>query len=371
MNPGAVPSNPFVAGGMLDNPQLFVGRKDELQAIASRMSGAQPTSVNVVGEKRIGKSSLLYHFFQTWEQRVQDPSRYVVIYLSLQNAQCQREEDFYLAVAQELLRRPAVRAIPSLTTALQLKPLNRLAFSAAIALFKNQNQNQNQNQKLLPVLCLDDFKTLFENKSEFDDGFYNNLRSLMDSSSLMLVVASQKELDFYARRHQLTSSFFNLGHVVKLRELSEEEVTELVRLPSGTVPHAQAALSMDEQKLTRQLGGCHPFLLQFAGWLVCEARQQGKNENWVKTRFQEQSRRLPRPGLGSRRWWHSLRWLVWNFPIRIGSVVKSIGVSIDNISAWIIGVVVVFAFILVVFSLVNHSDAWQWIKNLVDKVLGE
>ncbi|NJM73930.1 MAG: ATP-binding protein [Scytonema sp. RU_4_4] len=367
MNPGVVPSNPFVAGGMLDNPQLFVGRKEELHAIASRMSGAQPTSVNVVGEKRIGKSSLLYHFFQTWEQRVQDPSRYVVIYLSLQSVQCQREEDFYLAVAQELLSRPAVRAIPSLTTALQLKSFDGLAFSAAIALFKNQNQNQ----KLLPVLCLDDFKTLFQNKSEFDDGFYDNLRSLMDSSSLMLVVASQKELDFYARRHQLTSTFFNLGHVLKLRELSEEEVTELVRLPSSTVPYAQPALSMDEQKLTRQLGGRHPFLLQLAGMLVCQARQQGKDENWVKTRFKEQSRRLPRAGLGSRRWWRSLRWLVWNFPIRIGSVVKSIGVSMDNITAWIIGVVVVFAFILVVFGLVTHSEAWQWIKNLVDKVLGE
>ncbi|MBW4635513.1 MAG: AAA-like domain-containing protein [Iphinoe sp. HA4291-MV1] len=366
MNPGVVPSNPFVAGGRLDNPQLFVGRQDELHAIASRMSGAQPTSVNVVGEKRIGKSSLLYHFFQTWEQRVQDPSRYVVIYLSLQGVQCQREEDFYLAVAQELLSRPAVRAIPSLMTALQLNPLNRLAFSAAIALFKNQNQNQ----KLLPVLCLDDFKTLFQNKSEFDDGFYNNLRSLMDSSSLMLVIASQKELDFYARRHQLTSSFFNLGHVLKLRELSEEDVTQLVLLPSSTIPHAQSALGMHEQKLTRQLGGRHPFLLQLAGMLACEARQQGKDDDWVKTRFKQESRRLPRPGLGSRSWWRSLRWLVWNLPIRIGSVVKSIGVSIDNISAWIIGVVVVFAFILVVFGFVTHSDAWQLIQKLVNKVLG-
>lgn len=68
-----------MAGPMLEDPRLFVGRNNELHAIASRMSGVQPTSINVVGEKRIGKSSLLYHFFQTWEQRVQDPNRYVVI----------------------------------------------------------------------------------------------------------------------------------------------------------------------------------------------------------------------------------------------------------------------------------------------------
>jgi hypothetical protein len=59
------------------------------------MSGVQPTSVNVVGDKRIGKSSLLYHFSQTWEQRVLEPSRYVVIYLSLQDADCHIEEEFY------------------------------------------------------------------------------------------------------------------------------------------------------------------------------------------------------------------------------------------------------------------------------------
>ena len=49
---------------------------DELRAIVSRMEGALPVSVNVVGERRIGKSSLLYHLFQTGEQRVRDPARY-------------------------------------------------------------------------------------------------------------------------------------------------------------------------------------------------------------------------------------------------------------------------------------------------------
>ncbi|WP_414584951.1 hypothetical protein [Scytonema sp. PCC 10023] len=103
MTSGSLPSNPFVAAGMIEDSTLFVGRKDELRAIASRMSGVQPTSINVVGDKRIGKSSLLYHFFLTWQQRVNDPSRYVVIYLSLQDGKCQTEISFYKAVAEELV----------------------------------------------------------------------------------------------------------------------------------------------------------------------------------------------------------------------------------------------------------------------------
>ncbi|BAY48446.1 hypothetical protein SAMD00079811_60700 [Scytonema sp. HK-05] len=108
MTSGSLPSNPFVAAGMIEDSKLFVGRKHELRAIASRMSGVQPTSINLVGEKRIGKSSLLYHFFLTWEQRVSDPNRYVVIYLSLQNVQCHREENFYQAIARQLLHFPRV-----------------------------------------------------------------------------------------------------------------------------------------------------------------------------------------------------------------------------------------------------------------------
>lgn len=68
----SLPACPFIAGSMITNPRLFVGRKDELHSITTLMTGAQPTSINLIGQRRIGKSSLLYHFFQTWEQRVQD-----------------------------------------------------------------------------------------------------------------------------------------------------------------------------------------------------------------------------------------------------------------------------------------------------------
>ena len=34
MTSGGLPDNPFVAAGMIEDPRLFVGRKDELYAIA-------------------------------------------------------------------------------------------------------------------------------------------------------------------------------------------------------------------------------------------------------------------------------------------------------------------------------------------------
>ncbi|ARV63352.1 AAA family ATPase [Nostocales cyanobacterium HT-58-2] len=354
MTSGSLPSNPFVAAGMIEDPRLFVGRKDELQAIASRMSGVQPTSVNVVGDKRIGKSSLLYHFFQTWEQRVADSSRYVVIYLSLQNVQCHRETDFYQAIAQKLLSFPRVATNPALSDSLRVTPLNRLAFSAAMGEWKTQG--------VLPVLCLDDFKMLFDNKSEFDDGFYNNLRSLMDNNMLMLVVGTTKELDFYRKQHQLTSSFFNLGHVLKLGELKEEEAKDLARLPASTVNTASAALSMDEQHLTRQLGGRHPFLLQIAGGLVCEARQQGHDENWVKSRFEEQKRRLPKSRNASLKLSNLWRWVHKIFS-SIGAFGLWLAEFWNNAKTVVLGIVMV---VLVIYCLQNPDKVQEFLAYLLN-----
>lgn len=55
MNSKSPQKFPFVAGSAINDPRFFVGRQDELKFIKDRMTGAQPTSVNVVGRHKIGK----------------------------------------------------------------------------------------------------------------------------------------------------------------------------------------------------------------------------------------------------------------------------------------------------------------------------
>ncbi|MEC4814612.1 MAG: ATP-binding protein [Scytonema sp. PMC 1069.18] len=347
-------TNPFVAAGMIQDSKLFVGRQGEINAIVSRMEGAQPTSINVVGEKRIGKSSLLYHFFRTWEQRVRDASLYVVVYLSLQSVHCQRENDFYEAVAKELLSRSTVKTKQTVCDLLQRRPIERRVFSEAIKECKHQG--------ILPVLCLDDFKELFERKSEFNDDFYDNLRSLMDNSSLMLVIATTNGLDFYAKKHQLTSSFFNLGHLLRLGELTEDEARDLVRLPASTVSGADVALGMDEQKLTRELGGNHPFLLQLAGSLVWEARQQGKDKNWMKTRFAEESKRVP----GNQRRWLRRGRFIRDMVSGIGAFSQWLAQAWNDAKDLILGIVILVIIILAIFGVLNPEKVKEFLGYLLN-----
>ncbi|MGB0561191.1 MAG: hypothetical protein ACPGVO_05240 [Spirulinaceae cyanobacterium] len=65
----------------------------------------QPSSVNLVGGRRIGKSSVLAQFCRTAEQlitqRGRDAGRYVVVHLSLKAEQCRSRLGFYRAIARQ------------------------------------------------------------------------------------------------------------------------------------------------------------------------------------------------------------------------------------------------------------------------------
>ena len=209
---------PFSAPSMLKKPDCFVGRKDELKFIQSQMTGPQPTSVNIVGPHKIGKSSLLWRFYQKCRNHRQyASSRYAVIYLSFQDGECQTENTFYQAVAEELRKTPVIQAKRSLVTAFSASNWKGSTFSQAVKLC--------EAEKILPVLCIDKFEALFQEsyRKNFKEGFYDNLHSLINNSALMLVLASLETLDFYRTKYKLTSSFFNVGSVLLLEKFSEAE----------------------------------------------------------------------------------------------------------------------------------------------------
>lgn len=275
--------SPFIAGPMITDPRFFVGRKEELRTLAGRMSGAQPVSVNVIGERRMGKSSLLYHFFRTWEQRVDNPKRFVVVYLDLQAKTPSDEAAFYQALGRALAQQPAIQRVESLRRNLLAPPRTYQDFTALL--------EQCSDQVLLPVFCLDEFEVLLKNGEQFTDSFFDQLRGCMNVSHLMFILSSRRPLDVYAKKQNLTSAFFNLGHVMELEEFTEEEADELVGLP---MPGREnfPALKANDQKLARQWGGRHPYLLQLAANALVEARQFRRKTVWAKRRFAKEQRRI-------------------------------------------------------------------------------
>ena len=198
---------PFVTRGMA--AASFVGRRDEVKLIVRQMESDSPTSINVVGDRQMGKSSLLAHVASSYESLVSRGDRIVAVYLSLQAASCRDQASFYQTLARELLKLPKVAGRSDLADVLRVSPFDGMAFEAAIGVWKAAG--------MLLVVCLDDFKELLNRRDRFDDGFYDNLRSLIGSHALMFVIASEEELNVYTKKKQLTSDFLMCFSLLILR----------------------------------------------------------------------------------------------------------------------------------------------------------
>ncbi len=338
---------------MIDQPQFFVGRINELKQMTNLMTGAQPTSINLVGERKLGKSSLLYQFFLRAESLVQagggKANRYAVVYLSLQDGRCRKEADLYRAIAQELVRHPVARRYEVLRTALQ-GAFDRQRFSAAMDVWKAQG--------FLPVLCLDGFEELIENTAEFDAYFYDNLRALTDRSAVMLVMASRQPLEVY--RDKISS--LNTGQVLLLERLSEQEAQALVELPRQQAAGTPGLEAVDQQ-VALQWGKRHPYLLQFAGRCLWEATTEpNQNRAQARRKFDQEARRLQESlrGTAPQSRWAPLRWL-WNFPLWVGRTATWIGNNLDDVGNRLIGMAIILIAVLAIFKLVPWDQLKQFL----------
>lgn len=351
---------PFVAGPKITDLRLFVGRKDELQTLASHMNGVQPTSVNVVGERRIGKSSLLHAFTLLWDQYLPPEMRrreYVVVYLDLQEISPSSQARYYQAVLKALRERPLWSRFPDLREALHACPPDQESFSAFLEACKAQN--------LLPVLCVDEFEALLRYPQAFDDAFFDIHRGWMDANKVMHILATREKVDVYARQQRLTSKFFNLGHMITLGELTEAEADDLARLPASTVPGAPAALSLSEQRLMRQWGERHPYLLQLAGFYLCQARQNGRDEAWAHEQFLAEARRVPTRRTPLQRIKRALR-LLWDLPLHLGRLARGLKQTTDDLKDRLTGIALLLLLILVLLGALNVEVLRAWIEKILE-----
>jgi hypothetical protein len=275
---------PFYAGSRISDPRFFVGREESLKLICSRLRQVQPSSINIVGGHRTGKSSLLLHFVNTYQQRVDDPHRFLVVYLSLQEAPCKTQEKFYTRITGLL----ATKAATNLSWR-QWQLQNKLRANQWTPDQFNQVIKELKNQHLLPVVCLDNFERLLDCQQEFPNSFYDNLRSLVDNNDLMIIVASCEQLDLYSKRKKITSDFFNLFHNLDLNQgFTQEEAETLVSLTNS----AGKGLSQELQQTALAWGKREPLLLQLASRTLWEMQEEGQSLRWAEKRFQQEAQRF-------------------------------------------------------------------------------
>ncbi len=259
--------NPFFNRHRITDPVYFFGRQRELERLYSAMATRQ--CVSLVGERKLGKSSLLTRLSHapTLQSFGLDPALYVFVYFDLESMASARRDDFWL----ELLD----------TIALQLPPgdlaqaLRKQIDSGEIRFMTVRRALRRlRDTGLDVVLLLDEFESLARN-AQFDPDFYGELRSLAGELGLVILTASKRSLyDLtYENSSTLSSPFFNIFSEMPTGLMTVDDARQILTGLSG---RSGLEFCSEEVDWALDLAGPHPFFTQVIGTHLFEAPGSGQ-----------------------------------------------------------------------------------------------
>ena len=260
-------TNPFTFGNPIREPARFYGRREDIRQIVNRLRSSAHESTSVVGERRIGKTSLLKHFDNPEVAAgLGLPSdEYCLVYIDFQGLTDITPQRFWQRVLRKMER---TICLPDLVPEIQevrkmggfdlfdLEDLFEMIASAGLTI----------------VLLLDEFEYVTQNPN-FGSDFFGGLRALAIHQNLPLVTATRRELVDLCHSDEIKGSpFFNIFANVVLRPFSREEV---YRMLDGYLVETALSFSPQEKELVIGLGGGYPFFIQMAGNYLVDAKQKG------------------------------------------------------------------------------------------------
>jgi hypothetical protein len=257
--------NPFHWRGTVTDNAAFVGRDQEMQAIFTRLKTL--SCVSVVGDRRIGKSSLLYQASQRAGKLLGPNCR--PAYTDLLSAKHHTLDGLLRALAHEFTGE-------DVTLMGWTGPDKLAAFEDAVRRVRTKG--------VLPIAFLDEFEAVAGRKEEFGDNLLESWRSLGNDGQMAFVISSAQPLDRITQESGFTSSFYNIFAQTKLGEFSDRDARSFVL-------HAVRAGNFDppDETFLLRIGGRHPLKLQVAAWHLYEAKRTGQVDFGVlQQRIQEE-----------------------------------------------------------------------------------
>ncbi|MFO1429466.1 MAG: ATP-binding protein [Candidatus Competibacteraceae bacterium] len=248
------------------NSPVFFGRESILHEILATLRRPdKPGCVSLLGERRIGKSSLLNQVYQALGKE----AGLVTIHATAQNWNQESQQSFFarlqqvIALAVELKIQDQVHDYPGLRD-----------FIASLV--------QDHNYRF--VLILDEFDAMAGNPN-FNADFFVNLRALSDRPEYRFgyLVSSHHPLKDLCREHKIDSSafwnIFGFPRVVGL--LLPREARDLVVIPfnCSLPPEKRPELESLWQNDIMPLTGYHPALIQMVAAAYWNAKEGGYDPN--------------------------------------------------------------------------------------------
>jgi hypothetical protein len=264
-----VQDNPFTYGNPISDPLRFFGRTREVEQIFGRLRNAEFESSSLVGDRRIGKTSLLNHLADPGVRSVHGltPARYSFVYADLQMV----DESMGPEQLWRRLLRLLSQAMPgddAVRAALDdLLRAGRLDTFDLDEFFQRLDDNGRY-----VVFLLDEFDRVTANE-RFGPDFYFGFRSLAIHHNVALVTASRLELVELCHSEAIRSSpFFNIFANINLRMFSAGDFDDMI---TKSLAGTDVRFSEEELVQVLDLAGLHPYFLQAACWMLYDAYQHG------------------------------------------------------------------------------------------------
>jgi AAA-like domain len=263
---GTLRSNPFTYGNPISDPRRFFGRAREVEQIFGRLRNEEFESSSVVGDRRIGKTSLLNYLADPGVRSAHglESDSYIFVYVDLQMVDAEMGPDKLWRRWLSMLRRryPDPNVVDSLRI---LERAERLDTFDLDELFQQVDDGGKH-----VVFLLDEFERVTENEN-FGPDFYYGLRSLMIHHRVALVTSSRLELIELCHSDAVKSSpFFNVFANINLRLFAPTDCRQML---SRSLEGTDTEFNDFELNQVFDLAGLHPYFLQAAAWMLFESYQ--------------------------------------------------------------------------------------------------
>jgi len=255
--------NPFFHRGPIRQREYFFNRQREVSQALGLLRNLQNAAL--VGPRRIGKTSLLFHLADPAIHAGHglSPDEYVFVYLDGEELTELDAGQIRRAMMEELVAVLEVSGHEVPAFVLPEGPLGYRAFRQAVRQFTQRG--------LKLIFCFDEFECLGANP-HLGPGFFSSLRGLAGQFDVAYVTASKTLLQAltYAHTETLSSPFFNTFAHLHLGLFSDDDAQGLIEQLA-----AKAGILFPSElgDFILELAGPHPLLLQIAGFHAFELWQ--------------------------------------------------------------------------------------------------
>lgn len=263
---------PYIVGPPIISPENFFGRRTLTERFYEIVVGRQLMSVSLVGARRSGKTSFLYHVSHPDILRThlkKQHNQIVPVYLNLQ-ANITSPERFYEYLADRTMQAVQFRSethgvVPTLSSHVTYD-------------FIEEFFGKLCNYGLRFILLLDEIESLNDN---FDEQFFNTLRALASGQEIAWVTTSYVDIhkiDSQTRKNKdilEASPFFNIFNpqFFYLGAITSDEAGQLIKIPAAKVDHT---FNDQDVAFIMQLAGRLPFALQACASMLYHFQQEGR-----------------------------------------------------------------------------------------------